>query len=607
MSSKKTKNVDKKNLQEESINDDYYLDEPEEVDEDYYLDDPEEGDDDYYLDDPKEGDDDYYLDDPEDDDPDAEDDSDEADSEDKKIDSDDEDDLDDDEYEDDSDDDEYDEDEYDEDEYEDDEDEYEDEDEEDSDDADSKVRKKFNLKKFGIAAGIFVAVLCLIYLGISIFFMSHFYYNTKINNQDFSLKKISDVQSYMKSCVTDYQLTIRELNDKSDTVLGTDISLSYQEKGEIQKILRSQDPFLWPKAFWSEFSAKTTVNVVYDQGALDQKIQNLQAVTMEQIPPTSAQPVFNGEQFVVQPEVLGTAVNMDNLNAAINQAISAFEPELDMVAAGCYQLPRFLSKSPEVVAACDALNQYLGASITYAMNEPVVVDRALISTWLSFDENLNITFHEDLVRNWLVEFGDRFDTVGAARTIVTPAGRAAEVSGGTYGWSIDEDAEFAALINSIKNGEVITKEPAYFQRAAEHSGTDWGSTYVDVDISAQHMWFVQNGAVALESDVVTGYPNGKNDTPVGVYFILEKQLNKTLVGEDDPVTGKPIYETPVSYWMRVTWSGVGFHDANWQAAFGGDLYLSPWIGSHGCINMPVGLAAALYDILPMETPVIIHY
>lgn len=84
------------------------------------------------------------------------------------------------------------------------------------------------------------------------------------------------------------------------------------------------------------------------------------------------------------------------------------------------------------------------------------------------------------------------------------------------------------------------------------------------------------------------------------------ERNKTLVGEKDPETGKPEYETPVAYWMRVTWSGIGFHDATWQYAFGGTRYADGW-GSHGCINMPYNQAAALYDLISVGTPVIVHY
>ena len=47
--------------------------------------------------------------------------------------------------------------------------------------------------------------------------------------------------------------------------------------------------------------------------------------------------------------------------------------------------------------------------------------------------------------------------------------------------------------------------------------------------------------------------------------------NKTLRGDKKP-DGTYEYETPVEYWMRVTWTGIGFHDAKWQTAFGGEIY-----------------------------------
>ena len=183
------------------------------------------------------------------------------------------------------------------------------------------------------------------------------------------------------------------------------------------------------------------------------------------------------------------------------------------------------------------------------------------------------------------------------------------MTGGTYGWSIDEDTEFQTIMNALNNQEVIAKEPQYYNSgtAVSHSMPDWGSTYAEVDLSAQHMWYVVNGAVALESDVVTGLPIPSRVTPEGVYSILEKKLDKVLVGEKDPATGKPEYETPVSYWMRITWQGVGFHDATWQRNFGGALNQISGIGSHGCVNMPLDKAKALYDMIEVGVPVIIYY
>ena len=468
-------------------------------------------------------------------------------------------------------------------------------------------RRKGNMgKKPWIIAGSIVGALVVIYLGISAFFIGHFYIDTEINGQDFSGKSVSDVENYIKEQVQDYELTIIEQNNEKDVIKGSDISLTYKENDDIQKAMDAQNPLLWPKAFFSVSSTNVTIDVGYDQDALNTKIQEVKAVTQEQTDPVSAYPKFDGDSFVVEPEVYGTAVNMDVFTQKVAEYITQFKTELNMMDEECYVMPKYTSDSPEVQKACDAMNQYCKASITYTMeDENVVVDKELISTWLKYDDNMQISLDEDAVRKWMREFGKKYDPVGTTRSITTPNGKTVDVSGGTYGWSVDEDSETKTLINSIKNGEVTEKTPAYVQEAASHSEQDWGTTYAEVDLTDQHMWYIVDGSVAFEADVVTGLPTPERETPSGVYSILELKRDKTLVGETDPATGKPIYETPVSYWMRVTWTGVGFHDATWQPYFGGSLYQTN--GSHGCINMSYDDAATLYSMLSIGTPVVMHY
>ena len=465
--------------------------------------------------------------------------------------------------------------------------------------------KKSLGKKPWIIAGSIVGGLLVIYLGISAFFIGHFFINTTINGKDFSGKSAADVEEYLKEQVKDYELELIELNNETDVIKGSDISLVYKEDSSVEDALKKQNPILWVTSLFSKSSQNINIQVDYDESELEEKIQSVKAVTQEQTEPASAYPKFDGESFVVEPEVYGTAVNLEVLSEKIKDYITEFDPTLDMLEEECYKLPKYTSESPEVQAACDTMNQYCKASITYPMTENVVVDKTLISTWLTYDENMQVIFNEDAVREWMRTFGATYDTVGATRTITSPSGKTVEVSGGTYGWSIDEETEAQNLINSIKNGEVATREPAYAQTAASHSAQDWGTTFIEVDLSAQHMWYIVDGSVAFQADVVTGLPTPDRATPSGVYSILYTERNATLVGEKDPATGEPIYRTPVSYWMPFTWQGHGFHDATWQPGFGGSLYQS--LGSHGCVNMSYSDAGTLFGMISAGTPVVLHY
>lgn len=471
-----------------------------------------------------------------------------------------------------------------------------------------KTGKDGKVKALWITGGV-LAGICLIYVAISVYFMSHFFVNTKINGKNFSGKTASDVEKYLQTNIKDYKLTILENEGRQDVISGSEIGLEYRAGTETEKLLKDQNGFAWPKAFFTENSRKVSVNVSYNEESLNQRISQLSCLQTEQTPAENAKPEFDGNQYVIKSEVYGNAVDKERLTEQVKVHITEFQPQLDMVETKCYAKPKYTEDSKEVQEACDAMNKYVNASITYPMNEPVVVDKALISQWLQVDGEMKVSLNTEAMKQWFTAFGDKYDTQGTTRTFTTPAGKSATVTGGTYGWSIDEDTELVNLQNSILNGEVVTREPAYYAggTAAAHSGQDWGNTYAEVDMSAQHMWYVQNGQVVLETDVVTGEPIPSKITPEGVYSLMWKQPNSVLVGDINPDTGEPAYRTKVKYWMQVTSSGVGFHDAIWQTAFGGTLYQIPGTGSHGCINMPLDQAGALFNMIEPGTPVIFHW
>lgn len=470
----------------------------------------------------------------------------------------------------------------------------------------SADEKKISVKKLAkyIGAGA-AAVLLLTYLGVSFFFQDHFLFHTFINEQDFSCKTKEEARAFFAEQAEAYTLEIVESGGKTERIQGKEISMDWDDNLKLDYILDKQNAFAWPLEFFKEKSEDIVFRVSCDEAALSKKVEHLDAVTKEPTPPQSAYPKFDGNAFVIEPEIYGTALNSETLKEKTLQFVLNLEETMDLQEEGFYEKPKYTTESEEMIQVCKKLNDYCRASVTYEMDTPVVVDKTLISTWLSVDDNLNVILDEAAVRNWILEFDARYDTLGSTRPLTTPTGKATEVSGGTYGWSINEDEEFAALLNSIRNGEVLTRAVSYGQTAASHAPQDWGNTFLEVDLTTQHMWYLRDGAVVFESDVVTGSTPSGMGTPAGVYTILEKLSPTILVGNIVPATGKPEYRTPVDFWMRVTYSGIGFHDATWQPAFGGDVYL--WNGSHGCINMPYYNAQELYSIIEVGLPVVIHY
>ena len=85
--------------------------------------------------------------------------------------------------------------------------------------------------------------------------------------------------------------------------------------------------------------------------------------------------------------------------------------------------------------------------------------------------------------------------------------------------------------------------------------------------------------------------------------LISLQSPSKLIGYNG---NEKIYETEVQYWMPFVGNYIGFHDADWQPAFGGTLY-ADGAGSHGCVNLPPSKAAELYGMLSSGDTVVSHW
>ena len=101
----------------------------------------------------------------------------------------------------------------------------------------------------------------------------------------------------------------------------------------------------------------------------------------------------------------------------------------------------------------------------------------------------------------------------------------------------------------------MEREPVYLQTAASREGNDYGTTYAEVNLTAQHLFFYKDGKKILESDFVSGNQSKGYTTPPGLFSLTYKQRDSVLKGEG--------YASPVKFWMPFN-GGIGFHDASWR-------------------------------------------
>lgn len=301
--------------------------------------------------------------------------------------------------------------------------------------------------------------------------------------------------------------------------------------------------------------------------------------------------------YEIIPETLGTKLNIQAMKESVAAAVyDGSVTEIDLEEYDCYDRAKITSEDKKLLANLQTMNKWVNTEIVYDWNgNEVVVDGELIKDWVSLNGN-KPKLNEEAITEFVAEKAKEFDTYGKKRKFTTTLGIELTLPSGAYGWKTDRDGETQELIQAIEQGVLQEKEPLYISKGAKKGSNDIGSSYVEIDLSNQHLYLYKNGNIVLETDFVSGNMSNGCMTPPGVFGLTYKTKNAVLRGQD--------YETPVNYWMPFN-GNVGMHDATWRGSFGGDIYLTS--GSHGCVNLPLDMAAAIYDYVSTGFPVICYY
>src|ERR1700704_4573290 len=131
---------------------------------------------------------------------------------------------------------------------------------------------------------------------------------------------------------------------------------------------------------------------------------------------------------------------------------------------------------------------------------------------------------------------------------------------------------------------------------------------VELDLTEQKAYLLQEGRAIMESPVSTGRPG--HLTPAGSYHVTNKDLNhvssiygrivdrsgRTVVADADvdmpTPAGTQFSNAPMHYFMQFA-PGIGLHAG----------YLPGYPASHGCVRLPEQNAIAFFNSVDVGTPV----
>lgn len=471
------------------------------------------------------------------------------------------------------------------------------------------MNKAQDKKKFIIIGIIVAGIILSIYLGGAIYFRKHFLFGTVINGESVSKKTVDEVEQELTNDIKKYSLTFKGRDGNEDKISANDFELKYDSKGKIQEIKDSQNPFLWIISSFKKGDNADYEVISFNEELLKEKINNLEMVNGNNVEePKNATLEYTDNGYKIVDEVKGNKVNVEKLYEVAKDAINSGEENINLEEKDCYINPEYTTKSEQVTEAKSLMDKYVQSKVTYDFDgKTEVVDSSKISKWLGVDENFDVTFDEKKVRSYVDYLGYTYDTVGKDRKFVTSEGKTVTIPGvdstsatdsnrvSTYGWKINRKEEVEGLIECIKEGGASNREPVYLRKGKSRGEKEYGDTYVEINYTKQHMWMYKDGKLVVEGDIVTGNVSQGYETPQGMYYLLYKEKDATLKGED--------YETPVTYWMPFN-GNIGIHDAYWRDAFGGNIYV--YGGSHGCINSPTELAKTIFENISPNDPIICY-
>ena len=217
-----------------------------------------------------------------------------------------------------------------------------------------------------------------------------------------------------------------------------------------------------------------------------------------------------------------------------------------------------------------------------------------------------VSYSNNAIDEFIAKVADAIDTEPVNATI-EPTTTSLTGVAGRPGLSVDEAAlrrRVESVVQRPNHRRVVAPVDEVQPDVTKADLAEQYPTYLTVDQSSFTVTLWKNLEPAQKYTVAVGQP--AYPTPTGLYSIADKQIdpvwsvpNSDWAGElaGTVVEGGTDANPLKSRWMGVT-DGVGFHGTSEVSSLG-------TAASHGCIRMAVPDIEALYDQVPVGTPVYI--
>lgn len=443
------------------------------------------------------------------------------------------------------------------------------------------------------------------YVGLAVYYHNAFPYGTWINGIYCTGRSIQEVNDDLVGQFHYDGVTVEDRDGSRYRITAEEISYQFDFIKALEIYQSQQNPWMWINSLFDGNQVELTPVVSYDSQAFEACFAAL---------PFCQESSRNKErkvEIVLTPqgyELVNERTDilfLEEAKGAVLSAIEGAQSEVSLKDAGCYHDLELTAQMRETLDIWEKLERFQQCGIVYRMgDEEIPVDASVVCGWIALDDNGHflldesgeLQLKENAIEDFVESLAAKYDTVGVSRQFLSTRGDLVTVEGGLYGNKIDREAEIAYLKEAFKAEKKEVHEPVYLQEAWKKGSEDIGSTYIEVDMTQQKMYYYVDGVAVVDTPIVTGNTSRRMGTPSGVNFVYAKQKNRVLRG--------PGYASHVDFWMPVK-GNIGIHDAAWRGKFGGTIYQTN--GSHGCINTPRAAMEQLFEMAEVGTPVVMFY
>ena len=478
-------------------------------------------------------------------------------------------------------------------------------------------RKKGHAGKILAAFIIVVAIAAVVgffYIKNSFYYQNHFYQGTFINGVDVSDMTVEEAKATVQKQLDTYVYSFTDHEGRTSVIAAAELGITYYDNGEIQNLMRSQNHWMWVDEQQRTEKFEVAAKYTFNEDILNAWVDALDCVN-DGVAPTDAYEQVNEEGYYeIVDETYGDLIDKEMLRGIILEDVKSGVTEDSISAESAVFLrPSVTADDEELVASVEQKNHEIdyqkrvdeitNVTLSFASYIDIAyLDPTALKGMIKDDENGDPQIDKDKVTEWVVNWAAERQLINDGYLFLSHNGYVLRLTNGvTSGWHLDVAATAEKTYQHIIAGATGQQ---LFPVMSDGAGIlQENSMYIEISIGQQMMWLYNNGAILVETPIVTGDPTRGLSTPSnGFWNVITKLTNYILRGPMQP-DGSYEWETHVDYWMAFI-PDTGIHDMKDRIEFGGDIFLGA--GSHGCVNTPFDAAAYMYNVVNIGTPVVIH-